>query len=222
MTKKIFKIIIAVLAVQVGLYPCIYFFINRKFGLLGSKSDILLSNIFWNIGFYTHITMGGLALLIGWIQFNEKIREKKLKLHRRIGSLYVIAALLSSSAAIYIAWYATGGIIASLGFIFLGVIWFYTTLSAYVEIRNKQIINHQRMMTYSYAACFAAVTLRIYLPFLTLLFHDFTKAYLVVAWLCWIPNIIVAYFLNKQIPLLKYKTDTSKSIKRKGGEMQYQ
>ncbi|MDQ6843290.1 MAG: DUF2306 domain-containing protein [Bacteroidota bacterium] len=210
MTKKILRILVAVLAIQVGLYPAIYFFINRKFGLLSSKSDTLLSNVFWNIGFYTHITMGGLALLIGWIQFNKKIREKKLKLHRRVGKLYVIAALLSSTAGIYIAWYATGGIIASLGFICLGIIWFYTTLRAYAAIRNNQILNHQIMMTYSYAACFSAVTLRIYLPLLTLLFHDFTKAYLLVAWLCWIPNIAAAYFLTKRFETLKYKTVINK------------
>lgn len=99
--------------------------------------------------FIRTLRWGGLALLIGWIQFNKKIRERKLKLHRRIGNVYVIAALLSSSAAIYIAWYATGGIIATLGFICLGVIWFYSTLRAYIEIRNNQILNHQRMMTYS-------------------------------------------------------------------------
>ena len=65
--------------------------------------------------------------------------------------------------------------------------------------------HHQKMMIYSYAACFAAVTLRIYLPILSILFHDFIKAYILVAWLCWIPNIIVAYFLVQQIQHQKDK-----------------
>ena len=120
-------------------------------------------------------------------------------LHRNVGKVYIIAACLSALAAVYIALYANGGIIASLGFISLGVIWFYTTLRAYFAIRNLQIIEHQKMMTYSYAACFAAVTLRIYLPLLTMLFNDFIKAYLIVAWLCWIPNMIVAYFLTRRL-----------------------
>ena len=204
--KKVPGIIAAVLATLVGLYPFIYFFINRKFGLLQSKSDGLLTNVFWNIGFYTHITLGGIALLIGWTQFSVKLRTNKLKLHRRIGKVYVIAALISALTSVYIALYATGGIIASWGFICLGIIWFYTTLSAYIEIRNGQIEKHQKMMIYSYAACFSAVTLRIYLPILTIIFHDFIKAYLLVAWLCWIPNMIVAWFFIKQLQRQKDKT----------------
>ena len=81
---------------------------------------------------------------------------------------------------------------ASLGFICLAVIWFYTTLKAYLNIRNKQVKQHQKMMIYSYAACFAAVTLRIWLPLLTAVLGDFVTAYIIVAWLCWIPNLIVA------------------------------
>ncbi len=199
MSKKVFKILMAVTAVLVGLYPFIYFFIDRKFGLLQSKTDELLNNVFWNIGFYTHIILGGIALLIGWSQFGAKRRNKNLKLHRQVGKVYVIAALLSALAGIYISFFATGGIIAALGFMCLGIIWFFTTLSAYLNIKNGNILKHQKMMIYSYAACFSAVTLRIYLPLLTIWFQDFTKAYLIVAWLCWVPNIMVAYYLVKQI-----------------------
>ncbi len=197
MTPKVYRLIVAILAIAIGLYPSTYLFVHQKFGLLLSKSDTTLHNVFWNIGFYTHISSGALALLIGWMQFNPRLRENRLMLHRNVGKVYIIAACLSALAAVYIALYANGGIIASLGFISLGVIWFYTTLRAYFAIRNLQIIEHQKMMTYSYAACFAAVTLRIYLPLLTMLFNDFIKAYLIVAWLCWIPYMIVAYFLTR-------------------------
>jgi hypothetical protein len=67
-------------------------------------------------------------------------------------------------------------------------------------------------MIYSYAACLAAVTLRIYLPLFTFLFHDFNKAYSLVAWLCWIPNIIVAHYIIKKIQKPKEETVTNKSM----------
>jgi hypothetical protein len=54
------------------------------------------------------------------------------------------------------------------------------------------------MMIYSYAACLAAVTLRIYLPLLAFAFNDFIKAYLLVAWLSWVPNLLVAFYINKR------------------------
>ena len=63
--KKASWIILGVLSITIGLYPILYFFIDREFGLLGTKSVDLLSNTLWNIMFYAHIFLGGLALLIG-------------------------------------------------------------------------------------------------------------------------------------------------------------
>jgi len=198
MIIKILKILMASLAVFVGTYPFKYFFGDRNFGLLQFKAEAVLTSPFWNIGFYSHIIPGGIALLIGWIQFNERFRTKRLTWHRTIGKVYVCAALMSSLAGVYIATYATGGIIASLGFMSLGLFWFYSTYKAYSSIRNKDLQTHQQMMIYSYAACLAAVTLRIYLPLLSFAFGDFIKAYLLVAWLSWVPNLLVAFYINKR------------------------
>lgn len=197
MVKKGLWILFATFALLIGFYPTIYFLIDRKFGLLNSKSAELLSNTFWNIGFYTHI-IGGVALLIGWTQFSPKMRNSRIALHRKLGKAYVVSVLLSALGGIYIGFFATGGWVSSAGFICLGVVWFYTTLKAYLFIKNAEIVKHQKMMVFSYAACFAAVTLRIWLPILTIMFGDFFKAYLVVAWLCWIPNLIVAYLITSK------------------------
>lgn len=193
-TNNVAWFVFAFLGVGVGLYPLMYFFLDRKFGLLASKSDELLADVFWNTGFYGHILLGGLALLIGWIQFSKKIRSTNLNLHRTIGKIYVIAALVSGVCGVFIAFNATGGLVTTLGFLSLGVIWLFTTIKAYLAIRKGDIQLHQGMMIYSYAACFAAVTLRIWLPLLTIAFGDFIIAYRIVAWLCWVPNIIFAYF----------------------------
>jgi hypothetical protein len=55
---------------------------------------------------------------------------------------------------------------------------------------------------YSYAACFAGVTLRIWLPLLIVAF-GFSKAYPAVAWLCWIPNLIFADWIVNKIERTK-------------------
>ena len=199
MTRKVLLILLAVFAIIIGLYPNIYILIDREFGLLSTKSNELLTNIFWNIGFYTHIILGGLALLIGWTQFIPNFRNKNIALHRRIGKLYIIAVILSSIAGICIGFFATGGVLSSLGFISLGIIWFSTTIMAFVNIKNKKIEKHQKMMIYSYAACFAAVTLRIWLPLLIIIFGSFITAYTIVAWLCWVPNLIVAILITRRL-----------------------
>ncbi len=199
MLKRILFILLAILATLMGIYPIIYFLIDRRFGLLESKSELLLADNIWNITFYTHIILGGIAILIGWTQFVKRWRNRNLNLHRQIGKLYVGCVLVSAITAIYIALFATGGIVPALGFIFMGLVWFITTFKAYRDIRKKKIISHQKMMIYSYATCLAAVTLRIYLPLFISIFNDFNKAYAVVSWLSWLPNLVVAYYIIQHL-----------------------
>ena len=54
-------------------------------------------------------------------------------------------------------------------------------------------------MIYSYAACFAGAALRIWLPILIAFFGDFIVAYKIVAWLCWVPNLVVANIIIRRI-----------------------
>jgi uncharacterized membrane protein len=196
--KKVSYYFIAICALLIGLYPIAYFLVpDRRFGLLASKSAELLANNLWNIMFYTHIILGAIALLIGWIQFNKKLRLKNISIHRKIGKLYVISVLLSGFSGFYIGYFATGGIIAKSGFMTMAMAWFLTTFFAFTTIKNGNVIQHQKLMIYSYAICFAAVTLRIYLPIFTPLLGGFLPAYKLIAWLCWVPNTIVAYFIIK-------------------------
>ena len=201
-TNKVAWFFFVFLAIGVGLYPLLYFVFDDDFGLLASKSDELLANVLWNIGFYGHILLGGVALLVGWVQFSKKLRNTNLKRHRTIGKIYVVAALISGVCGFFIAFYANGGLITTIGFMCLAIIWLFSTLKAYFAVRKGDLQLHQGMMIYSYAACFAAVTLRIWLPLLSLVFQDFTIAYRIVAWLCWVPNIIVAFFWIKKRGLI--------------------
>ena len=199
MIKKISWIIVVSFAIVIGFYPVIYFLIDRQFGLLGSKDSTVLESIFWNSAFYIHIVLGGISLLTGWMQFSTKLRERNVKIHRALGIVYLLSVILSGSAGLYIAFYATGGIVAKAGFIGLAIVWLVTTLQAYRGILKRKIGLHQKLMIYSYAACLAAVTLRIWLPLLTIAFQDFIPAYRIVAWLCWVPNMVIAFFITRKL-----------------------
>lgn len=201
MKKKIVWILFAVLAILIGLYPLKYLLNEGKIGVLNGKPDWLLHNVIWNFCFYTHIVLGGGALLIGWIQFHVGLRHNKPRIHQYIGKIYVVSVLLSSISGFYIALFADQGLWASLGFSCLAVIWFYTTLMAYLTVKSKQFLRHQNMMIYSYAACFAAVTLRIWLPVLIMIIGNYGICYIIVAWLSWIPNLFVAYLIVKKSAL---------------------
>ena len=201
MTKKISFAIFAFLCIGVGLYPMRYLLMEGNDGVLDSKSVELLANNLWWVGFYTHIIFGGIALLTGWSQFSARLRRTRLQWHRNLGKVYVISVALSGIAAIYIGFYATGGLITAMGFISLGIIWLSTTFMAFKAVREKRIQDHQKWMILSYAACFAAVTLRIWLPILISIFGEFLMAYKVVAWLCWVPNMLVALLIVRRMQL---------------------
>src|SRR5690606_41722629 len=61
------------------------------------------------------------------------------------------------------------------------LIWIISTYLGYKSIKGGKIRLHEDFMIYSYAACFAAVTLRFWLPILTILLDDFIFAYRIVA-----------------------------------------
>ena len=195
---KVVKIIFIILAVSIGLYPLLYFLVDMNQGLLTSKSDELLADSLWNTMFYAHIGFGGIAMLTGFSQFFQGIRAKHMRIHRRLGKIYCIVVMLSGIAGLYIAFYATGGKVSMLGFGSLAILWLWTTVRAYLAVINGKIDAHRRWMIRSYALCFAAVTLRLWLPLLTGAFGiDFMIAYPIIAWLCWVPNIIVAELIIK-------------------------
>lgn len=193
MLSKAAWVLFVFFAVGVGLYPLAYYLFDMSGGLLSSKSADLLADRVWTALFYTHITLGGVALLTGWSQFMPLFRARHLDLHRTLGKIYIASVVLSGGAGFYIALYATGGLASILGFASLAVLWVGTTLKAYDMIRKRAPIQHRHWMIRSYALCFTAVTLRLWMPLFIAGFGiPFMQAYPIIAWLSWVPNLLVA------------------------------
>ncbi len=195
--KKALWIIIVILALLVGFIPISYLSNGINEGYLALKSPEVVQSKLWRFFLYTHIVSGGIAILIGWVQFNRNLLKKRVNWHRNIGKMYVISALLCSLSGLYIGFYATGGWLAALGFITVSCIYFYTTLKGFLHILNRQLIAHQNYMTYSYATCLAAVSLRVFVPLSSLITDNYILSYTLIAWLAWIPNLFIAYLVNK-------------------------
>ena len=205
-TKALSRIGIAIaylplisLIIFISLYPLQFFLSDDAVGILNMKSDVLLKDQVWKAFFNTHIAFGGLALLIGWIQFNKFIKNNYRLIHRAIGLVYVFSAWLSVLGVGYISFFAEGGAVAFFGFVFGGLIWFYTTMQGYISIRNGFVVRHQQFMIYSYATCLGAVTLRIWLPILVRSTDNFILSYQIVSWMSWAPNLLVAYFFARRL-----------------------
>jgi uncharacterized membrane protein len=170
-----------------------YYWNDAGFNFLAKKQDVVFSP-FWRTAFYIHITGGMLALLVGPFQFIRKLRSRYIKWHRSIGKLYLAAILfLAGPSGLFMAFYAEGGGVAVAGFSMMALLWIYTTYMAYETIRKKKVEAHKKWMTRSFALTFAAVTLRLYVPIASAVFHIpgfYVEAS--SAWVSWVPNLIVA------------------------------
>ncbi|MEZ5033222.1 MAG: DUF2306 domain-containing protein [Saprospiraceae bacterium] len=198
--KRLLRILFYILAVAIGLYPILVPFIPEDQGLLSSKTTDLLRDPFWRTAFFTHISLGGIALLSGMTQFSTRLRHRNPSRHRLLGKIYVGACLISGLAGLYIAQFATGGWIARLGFTLLALAWLITTWTAWRRILVRNTEAHRRWMIRSYALTFAAVTLRLWLPLFTGAFGmDFIPAYQIIAWLCWVPNLLVGEWMIRHV-----------------------
>jgi uncharacterized membrane protein len=148
-----------------------------------------------------HVLGGGLALLLGPWQFLRRLRTRVPAVHRCLGRSYLVACLIGSIAGAFLARYSMGGIPTHFGFGLLAIAWFGTTMTAYRAIRNGDRVRHSRWMVRSFALTLAAVTLRLYLPAAAVLGIRFDTAYRWIAWLCWVPNLLIAEWLLRRKPL---------------------
>jgi hypothetical protein len=109
-----------------------------------------------------------------------------------MGRVYVGACLVGGVAGVILAAGSSAGPIASAGFGLLGFAWLGATLLAWRAALAKRFADHRAWMIRSFALTFAAVTLRIYLPLSFFLPMPMIEAYQAIAFLCWVPNLIVA------------------------------
>lgn len=196
LTRSVRRILLFFFAFGVSIYAMQYLSFDAGTLIVSQKEAAVVSQWPWRIGFYGHIIGGILALSLGPFQFLKNFRNRNLKLHRRIGKIYVFAILIGSVCAFYAAFYASEGLVAKTGFAALAIAWFFTTLRAYQAIRGGDLESHKRWMVRSYACTMAAIMLRIWLPLGTFGLHfSFHDTYRAVAWLCWVPNLLVAEWL---------------------------
>lgn len=150
----------------------------------------------WAIWF--HMVFGAIALVTGALNFRHSLRRARPALHRKVGEWYVLACLVTGLAGGWLAVYAYGGLANRLGFGGLAISTLVTTAMAYREARARRFRAHRAWMVRSYAVILAAVTLRIQLPILETALQGFAPAYAIVAWSCWVPNLLVAEWFARR------------------------
>ncbi len=150
--------------------------------------------------FYTHVYTAIFVLLSGFLALLRKDFGFK-NFHRNIGKIYIFLILICAApSGVYMGLFANGGILSKISFVILGFLWWFSTLKAYQLTRQKKFKEHKQWMWRSFAFTLSAITLRMWKVIIVYLFHpNPMDVYQIIAWLGWIPNIlIIEYLITKK------------------------
>ena len=145
-----------------------------------------------------HAISSGTALLVGPLQFVRRIRAEHPRVHRTIGTIYLLAVLIGGIMALASALVSKSGWSAQVGFVVLATFWFYTGFQALRAVLAGEYAEHRIWVIRNYSATFAAVLLRVILTVETALLPTigvhlaFPAAYDVSVWGSITTSILVA------------------------------
>jgi len=151
-----------------------------------------------------HVLSGMLALAVGPFQFVGKIRRRFLRLHRCFGVIYIASCTGLGLSGLILATTSYAGWTTSLAFGLLGLSMLFTTWTALRMVLARRIGDHRRWMIRSFSLIFAAVMLRVMSPLYELLkgagwaSASSETAYMWIAWLCWVPNLLIAGWITRR------------------------
>ena len=159
------------------------------------------------LAFYAHVVLAPVALALVPFQLWQGLRQRRPLVHRLVGRLYGISILVAGLGGLWLAITTEAGPVAAWGFGLLAIAWLGTTFRGIGLAMRGDRINHRRWMIRSIALTLSAVTLRIYLGLVFAFGLEFETAYAAIAWVCWVPNLIVAELILRRpsTPLLKLR-----------------
>jgi uncharacterized membrane protein len=192
-------------ALAIAVYAPLPYALNSLADLSGSGEPLAANYVerseLIRSAFYLHIGFGGLALLLSPFQFATRLRTRAPRVHRAIGRTILVSIAIAGVGGLILAPHNLAGPVGTVGFGLLAVLWVAFAATAFRAIRRGDVDTHRRWMIRTFALTYAAVTLRLWLFVLMVIQTDlagvdpqtaFERAYLIVPFLAWVPNLLVA------------------------------
>lgn len=172
---------------------------NTDVGFLRIKQEYIDIDP-WRIAFFAHVYASLWVLMAGFTQFSGKIQSYHPKLHRTFGYIYVVnVLLLTGPAGLIMGFYANGGAYSKISFVLLAISWMTVTAIALVKAKKGDLASHRNFMIRSFALTLSALTLRAWKWAITNSVElPPMDVYRAVAWLGWVPNLIIAEILIRR------------------------
>lgn len=171
-----------------------YLAFERGTDFLASK-QLIYHLDWWRIAFYVHVFTSPVIILSGLCQFSRTLLHRYAKVHRTLGKIYIAAVLfLSGPSALIMALYANGNLATKIAFTLLSCLWLLFTWIGYRKARQRHFDAHGNFLLRSYALTVSAITLRFYAYLIGEweIAVDPVTAYMILSWISWVPNLILA------------------------------
>jgi hypothetical protein len=173
---------------------------NTDVGFLRIKQDYIDID-HWRIAFFVHVYASLWVILAGFTQFSSRIQSFYPGIHRALGYVYITNILMiTGPAALLMSVYANGGPTSKIAFGVLAIGWIGFTTIAFMKAKSGDFQAHRNFMIRSYALTLSALTLRAWKWGITNSVElPPMDVYRAVAWLGWVPNLIVAELLIRRL-----------------------
>lgn len=172
-----------------------YFSFSKEFSFIQERS-FLFRNDVYAASFYIHIFAGGVCIITALIQFSRYILKRSRGIHRWSGRTYVfVVVFLGSPTGLYLSFFAKGSFAERSLFLFMAMVWFFSTLFGWTTIMKNNVLAHKHWMIRSYAMAMTAVTFRIYHLIFYLLDWNHLENYELSLWISVIGNMLVAEYV---------------------------
>jgi uncharacterized membrane protein len=113
-----------------------------------------------------HGLMGACALLLGPMQFSDRLRQRFAKFHRVVGRFYVAGVFVAAPLGFYIQYFEErlgGARSFSAAAATDAILWMLTTAIAFAFILNGKVQQHRQWMTRSFAVALVFLEVRVVL-----------------------------------------------------------
>jgi uncharacterized membrane protein len=162
-----------------------------------------------------HVMFASVAMVTAVAQIWPGLRGRRPLMHRRVGRVYVCAAIPAAVCAMVIGAATPFGPFLAVSNVLLASLWLWFTINGYLAARQRRIVAHRRDMVRSATLALSIISNRIWTPVLAITFQPLQHSVFggseehfiwfvagVGAWLGWlIPFVIVSWWLNRKTVL---------------------
>jgi uncharacterized membrane protein len=158
-----------------------------------------------------HAIAGACALILGPMQFSDRLRQRFIGVHRAVGRLYVTGVFIAAPLGVYIQY-----LNEPLGFarsftietVFQAALWMLTTGIAFAFILQRKVQQHRQWMTRSFGTG-PLIFLEVRVIFSVFNVSD-PHSIEIVVWACTASSLFVADLVLQVQEILRMRPRTAK------------